>query len=103
MTNADFPGSSFSFAGVVSYGIRDPKHADGFLDHGTDRFLSNAFARTRTGPDHSEPVLNPCGVYCLLYTTPASSSTARTRGGVIGTSRMRTPVASKNAFAIAAG
>ena len=34
---------------------------------------------------------------------PAAASTARTRPGVIGASRMRTPVASKNAFATAAG
>ena len=34
---------------------------------------------------------------------PAALSTPRTRAGVIGASRMRTPVASKNAFAIAAG
>ena len=34
---------------------------------------------------------------------PAALSTARTRPGVIGASRMRTPVASKNAFATAAG
>ena len=33
---------------------------------------------------------------------PAASSTPRTSAGVIGASRMRTPVASKNAFAIAA-
>ena len=33
----------------------------------------------------------------------AALSVARTRAGVIGASRMRTPVASKNAFAIAAG
>ena len=33
---------------------------------------------------------------------PAAFSVARTRAGVIGASRMRTPVASKNAFATAA-
>src|SRR5581483_892674 len=35
------------------------------------------------------------------YETPAALSAARTRAGVIGASRIRTPVASKNAFAIA--
>ena len=37
------------------------------------------------------------------YVSAAALSTARTRAGVIGTWRIRTPVASKNAFAIAAG
>ena len=37
-----------------------------------------------------------------LYATPAAFSAARTRAGVNGAVRIRTPVASKNAFAIAA-
>src|SRR5262249_11781182 len=37
------------------------------------------------------------------YATPAAFSVARTRAGVSGAVRIRTPVASKKAFAIAAG
>src|SRR5262245_46656105 len=36
------------------------------------------------------------------YAAPAALSVARTRAGVIGASRMRSPVASKNALAMAA-
>ena len=37
------------------------------------------------------------------YALPASFSAARTKAGVNGAVRIRTPVASKNALAIAAG
>src|SRR5262245_43057388 len=59
-------------------------------------------------PSFSAPLLidtvrsHSTGV-ALGYVTPAALSVARVRAGVIGASRMRTPVASKNAFAIAAG
>jgi hypothetical protein len=39
----------------------------------------------------------------LRYVAPAALSVSRTTGGVIGARRIRTPVASKKALAIAAG
>ena len=53
----------------------------------------------------SEPPLHTAGVSVAAGSAhfPAALSTARTRAGVIGASRMRTPVASKNALATAAG
>src|SRR5262249_11243575 len=45
----------------------------------------------------------PAGIPCLaFYALLAAFSTCRTRAGLIGALRMRTPVASKKAFAIAA-
>ena len=53
-------------------------------------------AEPRAGPGRRSPAR-------VTSYIPAALSTPRTRAGVIGASRMRTPVASKNAFAIAAG
>ena len=62
--------------------------------HGLCRALSKE--RARLGRALLDHLSRSC------YATPAAFSVARTRAGVIGASWRRTPVASKNAFAIAA-
>ena len=52
--------------------------------------------RTAVGPEEAGPTA------VSAQAVPAAFSVARTRAGVIGALRILTPVASKNAFAIAA-
>ena len=67
------------------------------------RYSEPANPRRRKGSGPSPGPIPSVAERAFGVYLPAAFSTARTRAGVIGASRMRTPVASKNAFATAAG
>src|SRR5580765_4453974 len=69
-------------------------------DHMGDRLLRSGRNTDGLGPCRAQ---SDCAADRERQATPAAFRAARTRAGVIGAVRIRTPVASKKAFATAAG